>query len=183
MSTRASLSQALRFFSTTDSTSTGSSSSTAVTPTTTPTNFTAAGPSLLDAFRDPLSREERVKSPPGRSWHARELRRKSFDDLHRLWLVLYKERNMLLTEQQLSRRHTLVFPHSDRLPKVQKSMGAIKQVLGERKRDKIAQVALQQMQQAEDMLQEMAEMEMEEEEEENATATTTTTSSKEKEKV
>ena len=52
-------------------------------------------------------------------------------------LVLYKERNMLLTEQQLSRRRQLAFPQPDRFRKVSKSMGAIRQVLGERKRERI----------------------------------------------
>jgi large subunit ribosomal protein L47 len=52
--------------------------------------------------------------------------------------VLYKERNMLLTELQLSRRRGLVFPQPERMKKVGRSMGAIRQVLGERKRDKIA---------------------------------------------
>jgi large subunit ribosomal protein L47 len=74
----------------------------------------------------------------GRSWSAKELRRKSYQDLHKLWYILYKERNMLLTEQQLSRRRQLTFPQPDRFRKIQKSMGAIKQVLGERKRVKVA---------------------------------------------
>ena len=52
---------------------------------------------------------------------------------------------MLLTEQVLSRRHQLIFPQPDRLKKVRKSMGAIKQVLGERKREKIAQFMLRPM--------------------------------------
>jgi ribosomal protein L29 len=41
---------------------------------------------------------------------------------------------MLLTERQLSRRNRLIFPQPDRIQKVRKSIGAIKQVLGERKR-------------------------------------------------
>lgn len=45
---------------------------------------------------------------------------------------------MLLTEQQLSRRRQLTFPQVQRIKKVQKSMQAIKQVLGERKRQKIS---------------------------------------------
>lgn len=44
---------------------------------------------------------------------------------------------MLLTEQQLSRRKQLVFPQPERLQKVGKSMGAIRQVLGERKRERV----------------------------------------------
>ena len=92
----------------------------------------------LDAFRDQVDRQTRGSEPVGRPWSVKELRRKSYEDLHKLWYVLYKERNMLLTEQQLSRRRQLIFPQPERFKKVQKSMGAIKQVLGERKREKIA---------------------------------------------
>lgn len=104
--------------------------------------------SLLDAFRDPVDRETRAKQPVGRAWSAEELRRKSYEDLHKLWYVLYMERNMLLTEQQLSRRRQLIFPQPHRLKKVQKSMGAIKQVLGERKRRKISDYNANRMEQA-----------------------------------
>lgn len=90
--------------------------------------------SKLDQFRDPVSREKRFAEPVGRSWTAKELRRKSFDDLQKLWIVLYKEKNMLTTEAELSRRSSEYFPQPDRRQKVKKSMGAIKQVLGERKR-------------------------------------------------
>lgn len=56
---------------------------------------------------------------------------------------------MLLTEIQLCRRKGIKMPQSERIRKVRKSMGAIKAVLGERKRDKIAQVVLLQMQDVE----------------------------------
>ena len=49
---------------------------------------------------------------------------------------------MLLTEKQLSRRKGIIFPQPERIKKVQKSMGAIRHVLGERKRDKLASLAL-----------------------------------------
>lgn len=96
-------------------------------------------PSPLDAFRDSVDRETRAAQPVGRPWSVTELRRKSYEDLHKLWYVLYTERNMLLTEQQLSRRRQLRFPQPQRITKVQKSMQAIKQVLGERKRQKISE--------------------------------------------
>ena len=48
---------------------------------------------------------------------------------------------MLLTERQLSRRRGLIFPQPERMQKVKKSMGAIKHVLGERKRAHLARIA------------------------------------------
>lgn len=53
-------------------------------------------------------------------------------------LVLYKEKNMLMTEANLARRHGYQMIQSERKRKVRKSMGAIKHVLGERKRVKLA---------------------------------------------
>jgi Mitochondrial 39-S ribosomal protein L47 (MRP-L47) len=47
---------------------------------------------------------------------------------------------MLLTEQQLSRRKGLNFPQPERMKKVRKSMGAIKHVLGERKREHLFRI-------------------------------------------
>mmetsp|Transcript_20538 Transcript_20538/g.44576 ORF Transcript_20538/g.44576 Transcript_20538/m.44576 type:complete len:253 (+) Transcript_20538:137-895(+) len=94
--------------------------------------------SPLDAFRDLVPTEKRVEETVGRSWSVKELRRKSYDDLHKLWYVLYKEVNMLLTESNLARRHSYEMIQPDRRRKAKKSMGAIKHVLGERKRKKIA---------------------------------------------
>lgn len=89
-----------------------------------------------------MSRDKRFTELVGRGWSVKELRRKNFDDLHKLWYVLYKERNMLLTEAYISSRNGSYFPQPERRQKVKKSMAAIKVVLGERKRDKIAQHAL-----------------------------------------
>ena len=119
----------------------------------------------LEEFRDQLSRTDRMKENVGRPWSVTELRRKSYDDLHKLWYVgrnivkfhdytilyyiqpllsptpfihcryvLYKEKNMLLTEVNLSRRRTIPMPQPERRLKVKKGMAAIKCVLGERKR-------------------------------------------------
>ena len=55
-------------------------------------------------------------------------------------IVLYKEKNMLMTESELCRRHSEYFPQPERRQKVKKSMAAIKQVLGERKRQRISNI-------------------------------------------
>lgn len=124
---------------------TSAQGSTAAARTPVPSSFWASRtfsssftPSPLDAFRDSVDRETRGAQPVGRPWAVAELRRKSYEDLHKLWYVLYMERNMLLTEQQLSRRRQIRFPQPQRIKKVQKSMQGIKQVLGERKRQRIS---------------------------------------------
>ncbi|KAE9467356.1 hypothetical protein C3L33_00733, partial [Rhododendron williamsianum] len=76
----------------------------------------------------------------GRSWKASELRVKSWDDLHKLWCVLMKEKNLLMTQRQMLHSQNLRFSNPERIPKlidsfelqVRKSMCRIKQVLTER---------------------------------------------------
>eukprot|EP01024_Parvocaulis_polyphysoides_P067677 TRINITY_DN8114_c0_g2_i1.p2 TRINITY_DN8114_c0_g2~~TRINITY_DN8114_c0_g2_i1.p2 ORF type:complete len:150 (-),score=16.58 TRINITY_DN8114_c0_g2_i1:304-705(-) len=68
----------------------------------------------------------------GREWTACELRLKSFEDLHKLWYVLLKERNFLLSEKLRYRRVNMEMPRNDRIKMVRKSMGRIKQTLAQR---------------------------------------------------
>eukprot|EP01129_Flabellula_baltica_P005781 TRINITY_DN2117_c0_g1_i2.p1 TRINITY_DN2117_c0_g1~~TRINITY_DN2117_c0_g1_i2.p1 ORF type:complete len:122 (-),score=29.14 TRINITY_DN2117_c0_g1_i2:16-381(-) len=72
----------------------------------------------------------------GRAWSASELRLKSFSDLHKLWFVLLKEKNMLLTQREAFRKsgERESYPSPYRLRKVRKSMARIQVVLGERKK-------------------------------------------------
>lgn len=68
----------------------------------------------------------------GREWSCADLRLKSFDDLHKLWFVLLKERNMLFTHQQFCKSSMIQMQNPERFHKVKKSMAHIKRVLHER---------------------------------------------------
>ncbi|CAE6489866.1 unnamed protein product [Rhizoctonia solani] len=79
----------------------------------------------------------RVNDYSGRPWLASELRRKSFKDLHTLWYVLARERNLLATQAAEARRMGVdarLFTNvSKRDLRCRKSMARIKQVLNERR--------------------------------------------------
>lgn len=72
----------------------------------------------------------------GRAWTSADLRRKGFEDLHKLWFILYKERNLLLTEREKMRRagRAVIRTDESRYLKVKKSMAGIKHVLAERRK-------------------------------------------------
>ncbi|KAI9173667.1 hypothetical protein LWI28_004598 [Acer negundo] len=100
---------------------------------------TAAGASTATSGHNPLEEFfEKERTPDdqkpvyGRSWKACELRLKSWDDLQKLWFVLLKEKNMLMTQRQMLHAQNLRFPNPERIPKVRKSMCRIKHVLTER---------------------------------------------------
>ncbi|KAM3706517.1 hypothetical protein ACB098_03G156000 [Castanea mollissima] len=87
---------------------------------------------LQDFFEADRSVDDDKPVVYGRSWKAPELRLKSWDDLNKLWYVLLKEKNMLMTQRQMLHSQNLRFPNPERIPKVRKSMCRIKQVLTER---------------------------------------------------
>ncbi|KAL2713451.1 hypothetical protein V1478_017149 [Vespula squamosa] len=70
----------------------------------------------------------------GRSWKMDELRLKSNEDLHKLWFVLLKERNMLLTMEEACKRNYKIFPNPERIDKVETSMSNLESVVRERNR-------------------------------------------------
>lgn len=93
------------------------------------------GSSGLDAFLDPrrfMAEDKAKEEVTGREWLARELRLKSFEDLHALWYVLLKEKNMLQTEKYVHKANRTKMRNKDRLGKVRRAMSRIKHVLSER---------------------------------------------------
>ncbi|XP_064599284.1 large ribosomal subunit protein uL29m-like [Liolophura sinensis] len=68
----------------------------------------------------------------GRPWKLDELRIKSNEDLHKLWYVLLKERNMLMTMEHEYKRACELFPSPERLDKVDESMKNLLSVVDER---------------------------------------------------
>ncbi|XP_026671124.1 39S ribosomal protein L47, mitochondrial [Ceratina calcarata] len=68
----------------------------------------------------------------GRSWKLDELRLKSNEELHKLWFVLLKERNMLLTMEEAHNREWKYFPNPERIDKVEDSMANLETVVRER---------------------------------------------------
>lgn len=72
--------------------------------------------------------------PHGRVWQLPELRIKSNTDLHKLWYVLLKEKNMLLTMEAECKEQHQLFPSAERLDKVNISMRNLESVVRERNR-------------------------------------------------
>lgn len=70
----------------------------------------------------------------GRQWNVEELRIKSNQDLHKLWFVLLKEKNMLLTMENEGIEEHRLFPSPERLDKVKISMENLETVVRERNR-------------------------------------------------
>jgi len=70
----------------------------------------------------------------GRSWSLPELRIKSNQDLHKLWFILLKENNMLLTMEEQAKEEHRLFPSPERIDKVKQSMENLESVVRERNR-------------------------------------------------
>lgn len=68
----------------------------------------------------------------GRPWKKEELRLKSNQELHKLWYVLLKERNMLMTMEEEYTNQKELFPNPERLEKVEDSMENLLDVVCER---------------------------------------------------
>ncbi|XP_030373936.1 39S ribosomal protein L47, mitochondrial [Scaptodrosophila lebanonensis] len=91
----------------------------------------AASLGLMEFFDDPkVWSENEVKV--GRAWKPDELRIKSNKELHQLWYILLKERNMLLTMEHECNDKMEVFPNPERIDKVKISMENLETVVRER---------------------------------------------------
>lgn len=73
-----------------------------------------------------------AKVEAGRPWKTDELRLKSNEDLHKLWYVLLKERNMLLTLEEMYLKQKGAMASPERIEKVEESMENVMSVVRER---------------------------------------------------
>lgn len=89
--------------------------------------------SLSEFFEDEKLRGEKIIRV-GREWRKDELRLKSNSDLHKLWFVLLKERNMLLTMEEAFKDKMAPMPNPERMDKVELSMEHLEEVVRERNR-------------------------------------------------
>lgn len=72
---------------------------------------------LMEFFDDPENWGKKTVRC-GRSWTTEELRLKSNSDLHKLWYVLLKEKNMLITMEFDCNEQYEYFPNPERFDKV-----------------------------------------------------------------
>ncbi|OAD58791.1 39S ribosomal protein L47, mitochondrial [Eufriesea mexicana] len=86
----------------------------------------------LMEFFDVPKNWDKDKIPVGRSWRKDELRLKNNEELHKLWYVLLKERNMLLTMEEYYKNENKYFPNPERIDKVEDSMFNLESVVRER---------------------------------------------------
>ncbi|KAL5520106.1 hypothetical protein ACEPAG_1766 [Sanghuangporus baumii] len=85
---------------------------------------------------DTVQSAEKAGTKMGRSWNATELRRKSFKDLHTLWYIVLRERNLLATQAAEAKRLGINDGHLDTGEKdkrCRKTMARIKTILNERR--------------------------------------------------
>lgn len=88
-------------------------------------------PQLMEFF-DEIENWGAQSVRSGRPWTKEELRIKSNSDLHKLWFVLYKERNMLLSMEDAAKTEVDLFPSPERKEKVEESMVNLEDVVRER---------------------------------------------------
>jgi len=95
---------------------------------------TTAPRSDIMEFFDDSKNWGQMEVKHGRAWNTEELRIKSNVDLHKLWFILLKERNMLLTMEQECNSKMELFPSPERIDKVNLSMENLETVVRERNR-------------------------------------------------
>ncbi|KAK9501177.1 hypothetical protein O3M35_002258 [Rhynocoris fuscipes] len=95
---------------------------------------TSASKQSLMEFFDDKKNWSATEVRVGRAWRKEELRIKSNEDLHKLWFVLLKERNMLLTMEHEYKENVEPLPSPERIDKVKESMINLEEVVRERNR-------------------------------------------------
>ena len=93
---------------------------------------------LVNAFTDQaISNKQEQTITSGRSWKAAELRLKSTDDLHKLWFVCVREKNLVLADE-MAKNHNPSYQRKAgkirRVEKLDQTMSRILHVINEREK-------------------------------------------------
>ncbi|PFH37715.1 putative 39S ribosomal protein L47 [Besnoitia besnoiti] len=85
-------------------------------------------------YLDPAigAKQKEANAVSGDAWPACLLRLKSFEDLHKLWYICLKEKNLLMGERWAARQHKQDMKEPERLQKVRRTMRRILIVLTKR---------------------------------------------------
>ncbi|TNN69093.1 39S ribosomal protein L47, mitochondrial [Liparis tanakae] len=86
----------------------------------------------LDEFFDLPENWGQANVKSGAPWTAKQLRTKGSEDLHKLWYVLLKEKNLLVTLEQEAKRQRVQMPSPERIRKIERSMIRLETVVKER---------------------------------------------------
>ena len=97
-----------------------------------PKATTGTSKDLLQFTEFKLDQRQQIKN--GRSWKPEELRLKSYEDLHKLWYVLLKEKNKLKSDMLMARQLSQMFDGYNDIKKVRLSMARLLTIVNERKR-------------------------------------------------
>mmetsp|Transcript_80611 Transcript_80611/g.184683 ORF Transcript_80611/g.184683 Transcript_80611/m.184683 type:complete len:233 (-) Transcript_80611:104-802(-) len=86
------------------------------------------------AYMDPTvgAKQKHLNAVTGDPWPAALLRLKSFEDLHKLWYVCLKEKNLLMTERNYFQQHNVPWKQYGRTKKIKLTMKRILTVLTRR---------------------------------------------------
>ena len=92
------------------------------------------GSEVVPALFTEASNNETISA--GKAWGPSLLRLKSTEDLHKLWYILLREKNIILSDSHLAKQHRMTIENRQKMLKVKQSMARLLTVVRERELEK-----------------------------------------------